>query len=568
MDPASQLLQQAVTKLRGQNFADALALFSSARAADPLRPQPHLGCGMALAGLGRDGEAVACFQEALRLKPDFAEAGFELGSAFHRSGALTEAAAAFEAVLRRMPDHVPAGLGLGAVLIEAGQPVAAEKALRGGLARSAPPALKAALHTNLALALRRQRKDQEALENCERALALNPAQPQLGLHRAEALQNLGRHDEAIAVFEAALAREPGDPALHRYYNDLLYRLGRMDAFLTSYDRAPTNRRLLLDEALLLARAERGEEAHAVYRQLLAQDPADPVAAAGAANALVLLKRHDEAAAVLDVALARHGEDLGLLRRAAEVALLRQDPERALAICARGLDRARQDQELLAIMSVGLRLTDDERDEALNGYESLIQVFDLEPPQGFSSMKDFNAELGAWLARLHPPTREYLGQSLRGGTQTPDHLFGVGHDLVDRLQRRIDQAIRRYVTDLREDESHPFLSRRARSVRYAGSWSSRLRDCGFHVNHLHPDGWISSCYYVEVPVAARDQQAQQGWIKFGEPVYELARKIGPRRVIQPFPGRLVLFPSYMWHGTIPFRSAAARTTIAFDVVPAG
>ena len=521
---------------------------------------------MALAGLGRDGEAVACFQQALRLKPDFAEAGFELGSAFHRTGALMEAAAAFDAVLRRMPDHGPAGLGLGAVLIEAGQPVAAEKALRDVLARPAPPALKAALHTNLALALRRQRKDQAAQENCERALELNPAQPQLGLHRAEALQNLGRHDEAIAVFEAALAQEPGDPVLHRYYNELLYRLERMDAFLTSYDRAPVSRHLLLDKALLLLRAQRGEDAHAVYRQLLAQDPADPVAAAGAANALVLLKRRDEAAAALDAALARHGDDLGLLRRAAEVALLRQEPERALALCARGLERGRHDQELLAIMSVGLRLTDVERDEALNGYESLVRVFDLEPPQGFSSMEDFNAELGAWLNRLHPPTREYLGQSLRGGTQTPDHIFGVGHDLVDRLQRRIEQAIQRYVTDLKEDENHPFLSRRARSVRYAGSWSSRLSDCGFHVNHLHPDGWISSCYYVEVPEAARDRQSQQGWIKFGEPVYELAQKIGPRRTIQPLPGRLVLFPSYMWHGTIPFRSAAVRTTIAFDAVP--
>jgi hypothetical protein len=29
---------------------------------------------------------------------------------------------------------------------------------------------------------------------------------------------------------------------------------------------------------------------------------------------------------------------------------------------------------------------------------------------------------------------------------------------------------------------------------------------------------------------------------------------------------VLFPSYMWHGTIPFRDAALRTTIAFDAVP--
>jgi hypothetical protein len=33
-----------------------------------------------------------------------------------------------------------------------------------------------------------------------------------------------------------------------------------------------------------------------------------------------------------------------------------------------------------------------------------------------------------------------------------------------------------------------------------------------------------------------------------------------------PGRLILFPSYMWHGTVPFRATAARTTIAFDAVP--
>jgi hypothetical protein len=40
----------------------------------------------------------------------------------------------------------------------------------------------------------------------------------------------------------------------------------------------------------------------------------------------------------------------------------------------------------------------------------------------------------------------------------------------------------------------------------------------------------------------------------------------RRAVQPVPGRLVLFPSYMWHGTIPFHATTARTTIAFDAVP--
>src|SRR6185437_13137606 len=102
--------------------------------------------------------------------------------------------------------------------------------------------------------------------------------------------------------------------------------------------------------------------------------------------------------------------------------------------------------------------------------------------------------------------------------------------------------------------------------YSGSWSSRLRDCGFHVNHVHPYGWISSCYYVAVPRAVDDASARQGWIKFGEPGLDVPLQDAIRRAIQPRPGRLVLFPSYMWHGTIPFHDAQSRTTIAFDVVP--
>ena len=109
-----------------------------------------------------------------------------------------------------------------------------------------------------------------------------------------------------------------------------------------------------------------------------------------------------------------------------------------------------------------------------------------------------------------------------------------------------------------------LRRRSGDFRFSGSWSSRLADCGYHVDHIHPKGWISSCYYVAVPDAVRDESARQGWIKFGQPAAR--QELTPRRAVQPAPGRLVLFPSYMWHGTNPFRSEAVRTTIAFDVVP--
>jgi len=116
------------------------------------------------------------------------------------------------------------------------------------------------------------------------------------------------------------------------------------------------------------------------------------------------------------------------------------------------------------------------------------------------------------------------------------------------------------------EDHPLTGRRGTGFTFAGSWSSRLQTQGFHANHIHPQGWISSCYYVAVPDVTLDRTAKQGWIKFGQPSFETAMDDTMRRAIQPVPGRLILFPSYMWHGTIPFRAPAARTTIAFDAVP--
>jgi hypothetical protein len=137
-----------------------------------------------------------------------------------------------------------------------------------------------------------------------------------------------------------------------------------------------------------------------------------------------------------------------------------------------------------------------------------------------------------------------------------------------LRKRIDTAVADYVARMPDDESHPLLSRRRAQFEYAASWSSRLRDCGFHTNHVHPKGWISSAYYVAVPDAADDTVAKEGWIKFGEPNFPCGLRDPIRRTVQPRPGLLVLFPSYMWHGTIPFHSQQARTTIAFDVVPQG
>ena len=106
-------------------------------------------------------------------------------------------------------------------------------------------------------------------------------------------------------------------------------------------------------------------------------------------------------------------------------------------------------------------------------------------------------------------------------------------------------------------------RRDRRVRFSGSWSDRLSSGGRHSNHLHPMGWISSALYVALPGQTPGEPADAGWLTLGEPDDLLGMSLPPWRKVEPKPGQLVLFPSWMWHGTVPFVQGE-RLTVAFDV----
>ncbi len=126
-------------------------------------------------------------------------------------------------------------------------------------------------------------------------------------------------------------------------------------------------------------------------------------------------------------------------------------------------------------------------------------------------------------------------------------------------------IAQYQAAMRRDPSHPLFSRNTAAAKMVGCWSIRLQRGGYHVNHIHPQGWISSAYYVSVPAEVQDESLRSGWIKFGEPRFPMPGAAADR-FVQPRPGRLVLFPSYLWHGTTPIQGDEPRLTAAFDAVP--
>jgi uncharacterized protein (TIGR02466 family) len=358
----------------------------------------------------------------------------------------------------------------------------------------------------------------------ERAPAWTAGHEQL----AQLLSTLGRREHATGSVERAIARFPREESLWLTLFGLDLKREDYPRLKLDIERAKAAgiapERLALHRAIIAA--ETNEEVF--------PDPLFGVDAPGLSDQLGLWKiRHllrlgalDEASALIDVELAS--------------------------------DRAWSAWPYAAL---AWRLAGDERWRWLEGDPRLVQVFDLTstlPPLG---------ELSTTLRSLHHAKGEYVDQSVRGGTQTDGPLLSHIDPTIRQLRQAIVEAVSAYVAQLPDcDDRHPLLSvRRDLRLRFSGSWSVLLRPGGRHSNHTHPQGWISSALYVSLPSPTAGDAEDSGWLTLGQPQDQLGIDLAPWRKIKPQPGQLVLFPSWMWHGTVPF-TQGDRLTVAFDVRP--
>jgi uncharacterized protein (TIGR02466 family) len=181
------------------------------------------------------------------------------------------------------------------------------------------------------------------------------------------------------------------------------------------------------------------------------------------------------------------------------------------------------------------------------------------------MKELNGALLTALNARHPFAVQPLDQSLMNGSQTARSLVTDPDPAIRAVLKAFEEPIADFRKHIGTNPAHPLSARNSGATQFSGAWSVQLRREGFHVNHFHPQGWISSAYYVAVPGEVHDVNLMSGWIKFGETRYPVPG-VQPATFVKPRPGRLVLFPSYMWHGTNPIHGSEPRTTIAFDAVP--
>jgi len=412
---------------------------------------------------------------------------------------------------------------------------------------------------NLAVELRKCGQIHEALAEIERTW-------NDGLHRAETatmfghlLADTGQFDAAVTAYREAVRIKPELVEAHAALASLLPQLGLGDQALRSLRdallRAP-DQGLLWLEAMALAKGHGAHEQLLEWAELAeVRFGADTMITAFAANALSSLGRDSEALARMDAALVQEPTYTPGHTIRAHCLLKLGDPAAAAAAAEEATRLNPRDQSPWALLGIAWCLLNDEREHWLCDYDNLVMPIDIGLDEDMKAVLEARHDVGS-----HP-----ADQSLRGGTQTRGNLFEANDPVIYGLALAVRDTIENRITRLRPDPTHPFLSRITGRVCFPTSWSVRLASQGFHVNHMHPAGWISSAYYVSLPSEVQ-AGAGQGQLAFGVPDAALGLDLAPRRVVQPQEGLLVLFPSYLWHGTTPFESASPRITVAFDSLP--
>jgi tetratricopeptide (TPR) repeat protein len=414
-------------------------------------------------------------------------------------------------------------------------------------------------------------RSEEAVAGVEKAFTLGLDAAQAFSLYARALRAVGNHARADYAYRQSLLRAPAAVEVAWEFANYIWMLSgdvaAADSVLdAAFHAGAPPAPLLVAKASLYHAAGQPERAAALLEAASARMPGDTVILMAAIDFALRLDQVAAAERYVGLAEAVDPTDRTIIQHSAIVDLARNRPDAALAKLRAALEDHPEDQSLWGWAATAARAAGDPLYGQLCDYDGMVRAYDLATPEGWPTLEAFLGDLGKALKDLHPYQQHPTNQSLRNGSQTMHLLTGSADPAIKAFFRAVDAPIREHMALLGQG-TDPLRRRNTGDYKLQGAWSVRLRRDGFHRDHFHPGGWLSSAFYVETPDAALDSADKEGWIRFGKPPFITDPPMAPDHLIRPKPGRLVLFPSYMWHGTVPFTTDETRMTIAFDAAPA-
>lgn len=478
-------------------------------------------------------------------------------------------------------------------LINQGQLPAAERLASTLIQQCAPFFL---LHNLLGIALDGQGKSAEAVTAYRVAIRLQPNVADLHFNLAIALSHLNQLDEAIACYHSALKL---DAKLFEAYGNLgtLYQQqGHLEQAIQAYQQAlaihqdargyfnlatALRDQGKLDEAIQRYQQaiqlapqyadaycnlgetlrDQGDMQQAIshYQQALAYQPDHAQANYNMAEFLYLAKRYEEAVdyftrSQLDDFLER---SMVCLYKAERFDVFKQRLDQIVA-------QGQHTSPFMATLSSHFAINFHQQDP----YNFCKNPFDFVYHRPIPELSGHQSPLLKALLEdiQNTAIAERVQGMLHNGKQSAGNLFKRPEASFRALADIVKQHFRLY----RETYAHAdcaLIQAFPEHLEFTSSWYVKMRQGGHLDPHIHEIGWISGAVYLAMP--QQKQHPDEGAFEYGShgDHYPQQHTQFPVARVMPQAGDIVLFPSSLFHRTIPFSSDEERICIAFDLKPA-
>ena len=376
----------------------------------------------------------------------------------------------------------------------------------------------------------------------------------------------GDREGAIDLFRRAVDHAPEDAALRVHLGRALtergYEAEAEESYRKAIEIAPAHPEAHADLGVLRQRAGDFPEAVASYREALRLDSSRPLVHYNLATAL---RRQGE----LEEAIEHAGRVANHLPGApaprillAELRLESGDAAAALEDCEHCLKHEARNRRAIALRAVALaRVGDHESSRALLDLDRLVRLRRIDPPAPYADVAEFDAALSDALPATPSSSGAEAGATAPHPVRSGEFLHGAG-GAPGALAARFAEAVKWYLDRRPRDVRHRFLKWRPHDFHVEGDALALYGGLRIE-SDVRERGWVSGVYAI-----GPDSGPQ------GRPETELGvppeRHRGgmhfePRTIVLE-PGRLVLFPSYLFHSLRAPDEAKAQAVITFDAVP--
>ena len=418
------------------------------------------------------------------------------------------------------------------------------------------------LHFNLGIALTNVGQLTEAAASYRKAIAIQPKFFEAYGNLGTLLQKQGKLEEAVASYRKALSINPQDARGHFNLGTALRDQGKLEDSIKSYRQA-----IVLFPNYADAHSNLGEtlrdqgnmqEAIASYQNALALNPNHASANYNMAEFLYLAKRYDEAIPYFERSQLDDWQERSMycLYKA----------ERFDAFKAKLDQIVKSDLHtapFLATLSTHFAINfgvEDPYNFCKNGFDfvyhaAIPELSEADSPLLKALLNDINnAEIA-----------ERVQGMLHNGKQSAGNLFKRPEASFSALAELVKKEFKNY--------QHQFAGADCELIKsfpdeleFTSSWFVKMRQGGHLDPHIHEIGWISGAVYLAMP--SDKKSPDEGAFEYGVHGDDYPQKHNnfPAESVMPKVGEIVLFPSSLFHRTIPFTSSEERICIAFDLKP--